>query len=382
MPEAAGNPIEDDTIKVGLIASLNGANQPWGQDSRDGAQLAVDEINAAGGVNGKKIDLHVEDTNSAPEGGKSATEKLVGQDKVACVLGEVSSGITLPAANVCQDAGVPIIGIGATRVDVTQQGGAVFRVCFTDNFQGAALARFAYDDLKLRNVALMTDRKQPYSTGLSDVFRQAFTQFGGKIVGEEKYESGNLDFKAQLTNIKALNPDGIFCSGYFAEVGPIARQRMDVGLQNVKMLGGDGWDSKDLLKSGGEGIIGQYMSNHYSELEDRPEVKDFVAKFKKKYGRDAGTAMAALTYDAAQVMIQALKTGSPKTSKDLITAISQVKDLKGVTGNITIGPDGNAQKPILILQVTPTGFKPVKQIPFFVFDSKTTSAPAGASTTK
>lgn len=369
MPTGAGNKIEGDTIKVGLIASLNGEQQPWGQDEKDGAELAVDQINAAGGIDGKKIDLIPEDTASKPEGGKSATLKLVGEDKVVCVLGEVASGITIPAAQVCQENGVPILAIGATRVDVTQQGGASFRVCYTDNFQGAAMAKFAYEDLKLRNVALMTDRKLPYSTGLSEVFKAAFEKLGGKIVTEEKYESGNLDFKAQLTNIKAKNPDGMFCSGYFTEVGPIARQRVDVGLGDVKMLGGDGWDSKDLYKSGGEGIIGGYFSNHYSELETRPEVVDFVKKFHEKFGHDAGTAMAALTYDAVMVMAQALKDGKPADSIGLIKAIGEVKDYKGITGNITIGADGNAQKPTLVLQVTKDGaFKPVKQIPFFVFN--------------
>jgi len=369
MPTAAGNKIEGDTIKVGLIASLNGEQQPWGQDSKDGTQLAIDEINGNGGINGKKLQLVVGDTGIFFFNDTATTEIYTGEDKVVCVLGEVASGITIPAAQVCQDAGVPIIAIGATRVDVTQQGGATFRVCYTDNFQGAAMAKYAYEDLKLRNVAIMTDRKLPYSTGLSDVFRAAFTKEGGNIVTEEKYESGNLDFKAQLTNIKAKNPDGMFCSGYFTEVGPIARQRMDVGLGDIKMLGGDGWDSKDLFKSGGDGIVGGYFSNHYSDLETRPEVQDFVKKFHAKFNRDAGTAMAALSYDAAMVMAQALKDGNPSDSLGLIKAIGNVKDYKGVTGTITIGPDGNAQKPTLVLQVQKDGqFKPVKQIPFFVFN--------------
>jgi branched-chain amino acid transport system substrate-binding protein len=366
MPTAAGNAVEGDTIKVGLIASLNGEQQPWGLDSKNGAQLAVDEINAAGGINGKKIDLIVEDTGSKPEGGKSATEKLVSEDKVVCVLGEVASGITLPAAQVCQENAVPIIAIGATRVDVTQQGGASFRVCYTDDFQGAAMAKYAYEDLKLRNVAILTDRKLPYSTGLSEVFTKAFTGMGGKIVAEEKYESGNIDFKAQLTNIKAKNPDGLFCSGYFTEVGPIARQRQALGL-NVPMFGGDGWDSKDLLDSGGEGIVGGFFANHYHKSEDRPEVKKFVDAYKAKYGSDAGTAMAALSYDAANVCFDSLKRAKALDSKSLIEAIGQTADFKGVSGSITIGPDGNARKPALILKVEKTGFVPVKQIPWFEF---------------
>lgn len=366
MPDAAGNTAEGDTIKIGLIASLNGEQQPWGLDSKNGTELAVEEINAAGGINGKKIQLITEDTGSKAEGGKSATEKLVSEDKVLCVLGEVASGITLPAAQVCQENAVPIIAIGATRVDVTQQGGASFRVCYTDDFQGAAMAKYAFEDLKLKKVAVMTDRKLPYSTGLSEVFIKAFKSLGGEIVAEENYESGNIDFKAQLANIKSKNPDGLFCSGYFTEVGPIARQRMSLGL-NVPMLGGDGWDSKDLLDSGGEGIVGGFFANHYHISEDRQEVKDFVANYKKKFGSDAGTAMAALSYDAAKVCFEALKNVKDLNSKELITAIQGIKDFKGVSGNITIGADGNAQKPALVLKVEKTGFVPVKQVPFFEF---------------
>lgn len=370
MPTAEGNKAEGDTIKIGMIASLSGDNQPWGEDSKNGAMLAVEEFNKAGGVSGKTIELIVEDTASKPEPGKSATEKLVGEDRVLAIIGEVASGITIQAAGVCQENAVPLVAVGATKVDITEKGGAIFRACFTDNFQGAALAKYAYDDLGLRNVAVMTDRKLPYSTGLSDVFKEAFESFGGKIAIEEFYESGgNMDFKAQLTNIKAKNPEGMFCSGYFTEVGPIARQREQVGL-NVPMLGGDGWDSTKLIDSGGNGIIGQYFLNHYHNSEQRPEVQDFVKKFQAKFNHPPATAMGALGYDATNVVLNALKASGATDSKALITAIAGVKDMKGVSGSITIGPDGNAQKPALVLKVEKNGFVPVKQIPFFVFESK------------
>jgi branched-chain amino acid transport system substrate-binding protein len=368
MPTAEGNKMEGDVRKIGMIASLNGENQPWGVDSQRGAEIAVEEFNAANPD--MKVQLLVEDTGSKPEGGKSAAEKLVGEDKVLAVIGEVASGVTIPAANVCQENAVPIVAVGATRVDITEKGAAIFRACFTDNFQGAAMAKFAFEDLGLRNVAIFTDRKLPYSTGLSEVFTKAFESFGGKIAIEEFYESGgNMDFKAQLTNIKAKNPDGLFCSGYFTEVGPIARQREQVGL-NVPMFGGDGWDSTKLIDSGGTGITGGHFLNHYHNSEDRQEVKDFVSKFKAKWGQEPATAMGALGYDAAMVVLTAMKASGATDSKSLITAIANVKDMKGVSGNITIGPDGNAQKPALVLKVEKTGFVPVKQIPFFVFEEK------------
>lgn len=368
MPEAEGNKMDGDVRKIGMIASLNGENQPWGVDSQKGAQLAFEEFNAANPD--LKCELIVEDTGSKPEGGKSAAEKLVGDDKVLAIIGEVSSGVTLPAADVCQENAVPIVAVGATKVELTQKGAAVFRACFTDNFQGAAMAKYAYDDLGLRNVALFTDRKNPYSTGLSDMFRKAFESFGGKIATEEFYEGGgNVDFKAQLTAVKGKNPDGMFCSGYFTEVGPIARQCEQVGLK-VPLMGGDGWDSTQLIASGGTGIIGGHFLNHYHNSEDRPEVKDFVSKFKAKYGSEPATAMGALGYDAAMVVLTAIKNSKATDSKSLISAIQGVKDMKGVSGNITIGPDGNAQKPALVLEVKANGFVPVKQIPFFVFEEK------------
>ncbi len=353
-------------IKIGMIASLNGENQPWGVDSKKGAEMAVEEFNAAGGLDGRKVELIVEDTGSKPEGGKAAADKLVGKDEVWAVVGEVASGITLQAADVCQEAGVPLVAVGATRVDLTEKGDCIFRACFTDNFQGAALAKFAYDDLHLKNVAVLTDRKLPYSTGLSDMFKQVFISLGGKIATEEFYDSGNIDFKAQLTNIKSKNPDGLFCSGYFTEVGPIARQRATIGL-NVPMLGGDGWDSTKLLDSGGDGIIGGYFLNHYHNSENRPEVKTFVENFTKKFGAEPATAMGALGYDATNVVLTALKDSKAKNAGELKTAISKVAGMKGVSGVITIGPDRNAQKPGLILKVTKEGFVPEKQVEFFKF---------------
>jgi branched-chain amino acid transport system substrate-binding protein len=344
----AGTKQEGDTIKVGLIASLSGSEKPWGDESRKGAQLAIDEINAEGGINGMQVELLVEDTAGQPASGKTATERLLGKNVLA-VLGEVASGVTKPAAEVCQAAGVPIISVGSTRTDLSETGNMFFRVCYTDAFQGAMLAKFAYEDLGLKNVAILTDRQLPYSVGLSNDFRSYFEGLGGKIASEDFYEKGTTDFKAQLTNLKASNPDGLFCSGYFTEIGPIARQRADVGL-DVPMFGGDGWDSTELLTAGGEGIMGGYYSNHYSNLEDREEVKDFVTKFKEKFGAEPANAMGALGYDAALVLIDALKRATAMDSKSIREAIAATSGLKAVSGTITMGPDGNAQKPGLILK--------------------------------
>ncbi|MCC6402445.1 MAG: ABC transporter substrate-binding protein [Fimbriimonadaceae bacterium] len=355
MPTVEGPKVEGDTIKLGLVASLNGASKPWGEDCKSGAQLAVDEANAAGGINGKKIELMIEDSNSQPQDGRVATQKLVSEGAL-CVLGEVASGITRPMTDVTYAAGVPQVAIGATAVDLTQKYANIFRVCYNDDFQGPVMAKFAYDELKLRNVAVMTDNKLPYSQGLSASFKAAFEKLGGKIASEEFYEQGNAQFTGQITNLKSKNPDGIFLSGYFNEVGPIAKQLRQNSV-NVPLFGGDGWDSTELINSGGDAIVGGYFCNHYTSTEDRPEVKDFLAKWKAKYGGEPGTTMGALTFDAANLVIQALKNCKELTAKELIAQIDQTENFKGVTGTITLkGQNGDPLKSALVVKVTRTGF--------------------------
>jgi branched-chain amino acid transport system substrate-binding protein len=339
-------------IPLGLVASINGELKPWGDDSAKGAQLAIEEFNASNDIDGKKINLIVEDSGSKPEQGKSATEKLISTDNVVGVLGEVASGITAQMAEAATPKGIPVIAIGATRTDLTNGKPNVFRVCYTDAFQGPVMAKFAYEELGLRNVALMTDKKQPYSTGLSDSFRAYFTKLGGKIVDEQFYESGQTTFQGQLTNLKAKNPDGLFMSGYFNETGPIARQAKEAGL-NVKMLGGDGWDSSQILETGGDAIVGSYFCNHYNNKEDRPEVKEFLDKWQKRYGGVPATTMGALAYDAAKLAADALKRAATKDAKGLQAAIEDTVDFKGVSGTITLkGKHGNPPKRALVVQLT------------------------------
>lgn len=355
MPTENGPTVTGDTIRIGLVASLNGASKPWGEDCKSGAQLAIDEANAAGGINGKKIELVIEDSNSQPQDGRVAAQKLVSEG-VICVLGEVASGITRPMTDVTYAAGVPQVAIGATAVDITKQYGNVFRVCYNDDFQGPVMAKYAYDELKARSVAVMTDNKLPYSQGLSESFKAAFEKLGGTIVSEEFYEQGNAQFTGQITNLKSKNPDGIFLSGYFNEVGPIAKQLRQNGV-NVPLFGGDGWDSSELINSGGEAIVGGVFCNHYTSTENRPEVKDFLAKWKTKYGGQPGTTMGALTFDAANLVIQALRNCSELSAKELITQIDQVENFNGVTGMITLkGQNGDPLKSALVVKVTRTGF--------------------------
>lgn len=344
-----------DMIKIGLVASINGELKPWGEDSQAGALLAVDEINKAGGIGGKQVQLLIEDSGSKPEQGKTAAERLIAKGAVALV-GEVASGITAQMANAAAEKKVPVVAVGATKTDLPGIGQHVFRVCYTDDLQGPVMGTFAYEELGLRNVAIVTDNKQPYSQYLSKTFRASFEAQGGKIVDEQFYESGNTQFSGLLTNLKAKNPDGLFLSGYFTEVGPIVKQAAEAGIK-AKYLGGDGWDSSEILTSGGDAILGGYFCNHYNNKEDRPEVKTFLEKWAAAFGGVPGTTMGALGYDAINLVAAAMKTAKdPNSSAEVLTAIANTENFPGVSGVVTLkGKGGNPDKRALVVKLEKDG---------------------------
>ena len=352
----------DDVIKIGLVASQRGPLLPWGTDCIRGAQLAVDQVNADGGIYGKKVLLLVADSASTPEGGKSATEELVG-DGIVGLLGSVSSGITQPMAQVSSEHGIPHVVVGGTKAGLTKDPN-VFRVCYTDDFQGPVMAKFAYDTLGLRKVAVMTDKKQPYSHYLSQSFKQFFVGLGGEIVAEQFYESGQSEFLYELVKIKEGDPEGVFLSGYFIEVGLIARQAGQIGLEDVKLLGGDGWESMELLASG-DAIVGGFFCSHYSNDEQRPEVQNFVTAWRERHGDPPGTSMGALGYDAAALLMDAIMRARSTDSEAVIEALGNTVGFKGVTGAITLkGLGGDAARPALILRVTRDGFVHAKTMSY------------------
>lgn len=352
-PTAPAVEAKGDTIKIGIVASLSGDQKAWGDDSYAGAQIALKEFNDAGGVNGKKVELLVQDSASNPQGAKTATEKLI-SDGVIAVLGEVASSATIQIAKSAFEKNVPVVAIGATKIDLTDIGSNVFRVCYSDAFQGPVMAKFAYEELGLRKVALMTDNKQAYSQGLSLAFKEQFEKLGGTIVDEQKYESGQTQFGGFLTQMASKKPDGIFMSGYFNEVGPIAQQARAAGI-TAKFLGGDGWDSPKLLETGGSAIIGGFLCNHYNNKENRPEVQEFLNKWKKTHnGQEPTTTMAALGYDAAALTLDALKKAKKLDSVALREAIDNEVDFPGVSGKITLkGQNGTPLKQALVVEVRP-----------------------------
>ncbi len=349
-----------DTIKVGEFASLTGSEATFGQSSHKGTALAVDDINAAGGVLGKKIQLLTEDDQSQAGQSSTVVRKLISSDGVVAILGEVASSRSLEAAPICQQNQIPMISPASTNPKVTGVGDYVFRVCFIDPFQGTVMANFARKTLKLQNVAVFTDVKSDYSLGLAKFFKRGFTADGGRIAFEQNYSAGDKDFNAQLTAIKAANPDGIFVPGYYTEVGLIVLQARQLGLA-CPIFGGDGWESSSLVPIGGKALEGCYFSTHFSPQSTSPVVQNFVKAYEAKY-HAAPDAMAALGYDSAMILADAMKSAGSTDGAKVRAALAATKNFHGVTGDITIDADRNASKPAVILEIKDGKFQYVETI--------------------
>jgi len=343
------------TIKVGEFASLTGKEATFGQMSHHGTELAIAEVNAAGGVLGKKLQLIYEDDQSKAGEPATVVKKLISRDGVVAVLGEVASSRSMEAAPICQQNKIPQISPSSTNVKLTEMGDYIFRVCFTDEFQGKLLSNFAKRTLKAAKVAIMTDVKSDYSVGLSRDFKAPFTTAGGAIVAEQTYNGGDKDFKGQLTAIKATNPDAIIVTGYYTDVGLIVKQAKQLGI-TAPLFGGDGWESSKLIEIGGVDVEGTYFSTHFSPEEKSPAVEVFVRKFREKYG-ELPDAMAALGYDSCMVLVEAIKRAGTTDGMKLRDAIAATKNHEGITGRITLDEKRNAAKSAVILTVKDGKFK-------------------------
>jgi branched-chain amino acid transport system substrate-binding protein len=353
--------IARDAIRVGHFASLTGDTATFGQSADRGMQLAIQEINAAGGVLGRPLALITEDDRSVTEEARSAAQKLLQRDGVVALLGEVASSRSLAAAPEAQRARIPMISPASTNPKVTEVGDYVFRACFIDPFQGAVMARFAAQELGARRVAILLDYKQDYSVGLADYFRRTFQELGGEIVADERYTSGDIEFRAQLTTVRAAKPDAIFVPGYYTEVGLIAKQARELGIE-VPMLGGDGWDSEKTLEIGGPAVEGYFFSTHYSADAENPKVQEFVRSYRESYGA-VPDAMAALGYDTAQILSDALRRAGSSEGAKLRDAIAATRDFDGVTGRISIDAQRNARKDAVVLKIENGRFRYYRTIP-------------------
>ncbi len=351
----AGGSTDADVIRIGQFASLTGTEATFGQQMDNGVKLAVQEINAAGGVLGKKIELITEDTESKPQPTKNAVEKLLSKDKVVALIGEVASGRTLIAAPIATRQQIPLLTPASTNEKVTMDESGkvrdwVFRICFIDPFQAQVMARFAGENLGLKKVAILKANANPYSVGLAQNFAIGFKALGGTIIEEQGYEEKQVDFKAQLTAIKAKNPQAIYVPGYYNEISLIASQARELGL-NVPLLGGDGWDSPELTKgAAGKALEGCFFSNHYSETDSSSTVQGFVKNYTEAY-KTAPGAMAALGYDAMNIIASTIKSAGKADPQAIRDGLAKLAGYTGVTGTITIDPMHNPTKSAVVLQI-------------------------------
>jgi branched-chain amino acid transport system substrate-binding protein len=361
-------------IKIGEYGSLTGSTATFGISSKNGIELFIDKVNAQGGVGGQKLHVLVEDDQSKPEEAATAVNKLIAQDAVIAVLGEVASSRSMAAAPICQAAAVPMITPSSTNPKVTELGDYIFRVCYIDPFQGEVIAKFAKNTLKLTRAAVLRDQKNDYSVGLANYFEDAFGKMGGTIVSDQSYSEGDQDFRAQLTVIKAKNPQFIMVPGYYTEVGLIARQARELGIK-VPMLGGDGWVSDRLLDIAQDALDGSYLVNHYWVDDPNPKVQEFVSEYRKRYGGATPDGLAALAYDAAGVLVNAMErlrnedpkafdslSGPPNAEQKAARAklrdlIASTKDYPGVTGRINLDAHRNAVKSAFFLGIQNRGYR-------------------------
>ena len=345
-----------DEIVIGEYGSMTGSEANFGQSTHNGVQMAVDEINAAGGLHGKKVKLvSYDDQGKTSEAGTAVT-RLITSDNALAVIGEVASSLSIAGGQICQQHGVPMVTPSSTDDHVTETGDYVFRVCFIDTFQGWVMAKFATDPapagLGAKKVAMLIDQRQAYAQGLGKHFSTALTKLGGTIVADEKYQGGDQDFSAQLTRIKGTAPDAIYIPGYYNDVANIAKQVRGMGI-TVPMMGGDGWES--VTDIGSDAIQGAYYSNHYDSADVKnPAVKSFVDKYTSRFKR-APDSMAALGYDSVMIVKSAIEKSPPAPLAAWRTAvrdaIKNTSAYPGVTGSITIDEHRNAHKPAVVLKI-------------------------------
>ena len=349
-------PAETGEIKIGVVYEMTGNTASFGAAAQNGTKLAFKEINAAGGVLGKKITLVSADNKGEPSESANAMTKVITQDKVVAVVGFTTSSNAMAASAVNEANKIPFLAVAATnpKVTVDEKTGKAkpytFRVCFIDPFQGTVGANFVLNDLKLKKAVVMIDNSSDYSKGLSTFFKEAYVKGGGAIVGEEAFLQKDKDFKAILTKIKGMKTEVIYLPGYYEEVGLIAKQAREMGIA-IPIVGGDGWDSPKLVEIGtAAGMNNTFFTNHYSPEDTSAASKKFVDAYKKEYGV-MPDAMAVLGYDAAYVMADAIKRAGAADPAKIQTALAATKDFPAVTGSTTLNDHHDAVKSAVIIEM-------------------------------
>lgn len=340
---------DESIIKIGAIGPLSGAASTYGLSVKDGATLLEKEINDAGGINGKKIKFIFEDDQADPNSSMQAFNKLVDDEKVCAILGGVTSGATLAIAPNSTSRKIPMITPTGTEPTITQTGGDyMFRGCFVDSFQGKILGKYATQTLGKKTAAVLYNAGSDYSKGLADSFKSEFEATGGKITQFLTYNDKDTDFKAQLTKIKSDSPEALVLPDYYNVVGLIAKQARGIGIQS-QLLGGDGWESEDLVKIGEDAVNGALYINHYYSGDTEVAVKNFVDAYTKEYNKEPDS-FAALGYDTAKILVKAIEKANSTDPEQIKTALASM-EMDSVTGNIKFGSDRSAIKSAAVIKI-------------------------------
>lgn len=350
---ASSDAKEGSTIKIGANLELSGGVASYGQSAKEGIELAIEEINKKG-IDGKKLKLVTVDNKSDAAEATSGSLKLATQDKVVAIIGAATSTNTLAQVQIAQDNKIPLITPTATNATITNKDGKVndfvFRTCFIDPFQGTVAANFASNDLKVKSAAILIDSSSDYSKGLADSFKKSFKANGGEIVKEEAYVAKDTDFRATLTNIKSANPDYVYVPGFYEEVGLIVKQARELGI-TAPIMGGDGWDSPDLVKiAGADALNNTFITNHYSSGDSDKKVSEFVAAFKAKYNGKSPDAFTALGYDTVYFLADAIKRAGSSDSQKIQKALEATDGLQLVSGKVKLDKNHDPIKAAVILE--------------------------------
>jgi branched-chain amino acid transport system substrate-binding protein len=344
MPESQSN-----NIKIGAFLSLTGATSAFGISASNAIKLAADETNAAGGIDGKQIQLEIEDDESNIQKVSDIVNHLIREHKVHALIAEPVSTRAMVAAPIAQQNQVVMISSASVKPELTMQGDHIFRACFISSTEGDAIAKFAVDHLKAKSAAIILDDKNDYAVVLAGFFADSFKKRGGQIVSEQKYETNAIDLSAQINAIKTAAPDIVFAPGFYTTAPLVARAVKNAGIKSM-LIGSDGWDSPILLNNGGGPFEGVYLANHFWAGSDDPIVKKFIADYRAKYGIEPD-ALAATAYDAARMLFDAFKRARSTDSAAVRNALAQTKDFPGVTGKITLDSNRNAQVPVYMLRI-------------------------------
>jgi len=341
---------EAEVVTVGAYFSLSGSDSTFGIDSREGIEMATEEVNQAGGVKGKTVRVLFEDDKSNVQEASNKVLQLIDRDKVIAILGEVASSRSKAGGLVANNKHIPMITPSSTNVEVTQGREYVFRACFTDDLQGKSAATFAVEKLKKKKLAILYVAQDSYSSGLAASFREVAQKLGAQIVADKGYQKGETNFTTYLNELKAADPELVFVPNYYNDMVPIARQAKAVGLAGDMFLGGDGWDSEDLLKGAAAELEGAYFTNHYAPDVPWPNSQTFVKNYRAKYHREP-SSLAAQGYDAARLLYDAMTRATGLAPDPIKDAIAATKGFQGATGTINIDSNRNAQKPVVVVQI-------------------------------